>query len=846
MDSNRQALGDLDVANHATFPLALNWAVTDLKDISRRTGSYSKTFKVPATKNNNRLLQYIYKSHLVYDEVVYGNRATVLVGGLPVFDGKIRVKSLSQADNPESYELELAGDNLDWVYLLKDKSIRDIELGNEAATFTRTDGDTRVVPATQHSHVFNRDMVEASWHHFPAAFDYVYGLKNYGAWTHRDYVSLEEMRPDVSIRKLFLQSLQNAGYRVESDFWDSAFARKLVLAYTGDNFRLPADSNDDMLFEANNTSVMNFGGHPGGYQGTGNIYLDNAVSGQFDTVNYKYVSTRRCKMRFRAKVDLEVTKKWENLIDLSLYIGVAIGPNSWDEPVVETVTLDGNREYTVELDSGWLLLDAGEEVVLRYRFETDRYFLSSKAPAFEFQQMMLSNEVETEIREGDTYNVASTLPDVSQLDILSALANLFNLYFKTDVVNKLIYCEPKEQFFKETQEAVDWSQKLDLNHELTTEYIDSYKRNLIFQYKNDSGDGYDKAWRKENEQVAGSLEYELPERYAQGDNKLDNKLFAYSHIFKDETIRIPGFAAPQMPRLWKDNEAVPAASYDFEPRILLYEGVGVHYETGYYGQPIPMAWNWLSTGTPTVTLPRLSNTALGFDKADGLVATYYQKDVAQLVDGRMVHAWFYLNTTDMLTLDLRRPVWIDHPSYRGYYYINKVVDHQPLLDNTTKVELIPADITTEVAIDYNDNVDVRAPKLGTGLGIATGDATYTGAGKTGSYLEHPSVVLNNGTANWASGGSGSVVMGNGLVATGKGQHLYGSWNVQSDTDHFQLGLGSGEHDRYRGLTLTQDGNFLVQGGYLYTRDGREILFASVRNIQGTATRLDKLHLKGDQ
>lgn len=844
MDSSRQVLGELDVANHATFPLALNWAVADMKDITRRTGSYSKTFKVPATKNNNRLLQYIYKSHIAFEGAIYGNMATVVVGGLPVFEGKIRVKSLSQTDNPESYELELAGDNLDWVYLLKDKSIRDIELGNQAVSFTRTDGATVNVTATSHSHNFNRDMIEASWHHFPDEFDYVYGLKNYGAWRNREYAVVEEMRPDVSIRKLLLQSLQNAGYRVVSNFWDSAYARKLVLAFTGDNFRLPTGSNDDMLFEATNSAPMPFGGHPGGYTGTGNVYLDTAVSGSFDAATYRYVVPRRCKMRFTANIELEVNSKWENLINLTFYIGVATGPNSWDEPVTETIHLYGNKSYSVSLDSGWLLLDAGEEVVLRYRFETDRYLLSSKAPAFEFQQMTLSNEVETEIREGETFNLGSTLPDVSQLDLLSALANLFNLYFKTDVANKVIYCEPKEQFFKPTDEALDWSEKLNLDHELTTEYIDSYKRNLIFQYKNDSSDGYDQAWRKENGELAGSLEYTLPERYPQGNNKLDNKLFAYTHLFTDDILRPPGFAAPKMPRLWSKNEATPEASHDFEPRVLIYEGVGIHYITGEYGQPIPMAWNWLSKATPTVNLPKLGNTTLGYDGADGLVATYYQKDIAQLTDGRMVHIWFYLKPTDILMLDLRKPVWIDHPSYQGYYYINKIVDYQPLLDIATKVELIPLDITTDIEIDFDDQVDVRQPRQGTGLGIGTGNASYTGAGKTGSYPNHPSVVLNNGTANWAPEGSGAVVMGNGLVAKGKGQHLWGNWNVPSETDLFQLGAGTGENDRYRGLSFTADGNFLVQGGYLYTSHGQEVLFASARNSQNDITRLDKLHLKG--
>ena len=52
-------LGTLDVTSHSEFPLALTFTISDIKDINARKGSFSKTFKIPATKNNNRIYKNV-------------------------------------------------------------------------------------------------------------------------------------------------------------------------------------------------------------------------------------------------------------------------------------------------------------------------------------------------------------------------------------------------------------------------------------------------------------------------------------------------------------------------------------------------------------------------------------------------------------------------------------------------------------------------------------------------------------------------------------------------------------------------------------------------------------------
>ena len=51
---DESVIGDLDVGDSDEFPLAMSFSVADVRNLNSRTGSYSKTFKIPATKNKTK------------------------------------------------------------------------------------------------------------------------------------------------------------------------------------------------------------------------------------------------------------------------------------------------------------------------------------------------------------------------------------------------------------------------------------------------------------------------------------------------------------------------------------------------------------------------------------------------------------------------------------------------------------------------------------------------------------------------------------------------------------------------------------------------------------------------
>ena len=54
LDSTNNVLGDLDLENFNDFPLVITKGIVNLDNLKSRTGTYTKTFKAPNTKNNSK------------------------------------------------------------------------------------------------------------------------------------------------------------------------------------------------------------------------------------------------------------------------------------------------------------------------------------------------------------------------------------------------------------------------------------------------------------------------------------------------------------------------------------------------------------------------------------------------------------------------------------------------------------------------------------------------------------------------------------------------------------------------------------------------------------------------
>ena len=124
--------GVLDIGNSTDFPLALNFSITDVRDLNATTGSYSKTFNIPATKNNNNILKGSYMDGAIINEnTITGKKeCNIVVDDVYYIGGLLEVVSVSEGENPLYYSCVFYGDNVAWAALLENELLKDLRVAD--------------------------------------------------------------------------------------------------------------------------------------------------------------------------------------------------------------------------------------------------------------------------------------------------------------------------------------------------------------------------------------------------------------------------------------------------------------------------------------------------------------------------------------------------------------------------------------------------------------------------------------------------------------------------------------------------------------------------------------------
>jgi hypothetical protein len=98
----------LDVNNDGKFPFSLTSSIADISEINDRSGSYSTTFEIESNAQNDRYLQHLYyastKNYQNYDAQ---KKARILINGLDVDEGTVRIDRVASKKNNRKIQLYL-------------------------------------------------------------------------------------------------------------------------------------------------------------------------------------------------------------------------------------------------------------------------------------------------------------------------------------------------------------------------------------------------------------------------------------------------------------------------------------------------------------------------------------------------------------------------------------------------------------------------------------------------------------------------------------------------------------------------------------------------------------------
>ena len=133
IDWDKSVVGTLDVTSHSEFPLALTFAIADIKDINARKGSFSKTFKIPATKNNNQLYKSIYLVKSTSTNNLLNKKpCRILINNLYSIQGLLELTSVGSYNNPQYYSCVFFGNNISWASDIGENLLKDLGTDGDA------------------------------------------------------------------------------------------------------------------------------------------------------------------------------------------------------------------------------------------------------------------------------------------------------------------------------------------------------------------------------------------------------------------------------------------------------------------------------------------------------------------------------------------------------------------------------------------------------------------------------------------------------------------------------------------------------------------------------------------
>lgn len=202
-------------------PISLTYNVADIADIAARNSSFSKTIKVPETKNNRIIFSEI--SNLSVDSTFNPNKkskAYILVDTVVVLDGYLQLRKafVDKDTDKAEYELVIYADNDNFFKEVGDSYLSDL-------SFTELD------------HIWNKTSIESSWN-YDWNKGYYYPLIDYG--NNWDLPTLNSgtgiksisLKPSFNVKYILNKIFKSVGYNYKSNFLDTKLFKNLYMPYT--------------------------------------------------------------------------------------------------------------------------------------------------------------------------------------------------------------------------------------------------------------------------------------------------------------------------------------------------------------------------------------------------------------------------------------------------------------------------------------------------------------------------------------------------------------------------------------------------------------------------------------
>ena len=683
--------------------------IDDVKDFSSRNTNFSKTIILPGNATNNKLFGHIFEfgSSNFYnpaaDNVGYNFNAAksaaclIYVDKIQLFKGVIRLLEIVIDNGSIEYECAVFGELGGFISALGIRKLEDLDF-------------------SAYNHNWNETKIEDSWQTVNGT-GYYYPLIDYGQVSaNKSSYDIRAFRPALYVREYIDKLITDSGYTYESSFFDTAVFRRLIIpnnqkdfsAYNVNYFQANVEARYDTIdYYADATSVIKL------------IYPAPTISGSFvaSNGNTRFTYTGATALTMNATINLNgsyeqyadilyfalvkngstqvaISDSVINLydtFDFTFSGSISFVTNDYFE--IQAIRQDTGLAYTIWINSGDIL------------FTTD---VSQNVP----------------INYGETININGTIPrGIFQKDFFASIVKMFNLYVteSTDKSKHLIitpyidYYATSPTFLQvndlEEELLVDdvdlllledgavnyinWTNKIDRSKAFRVKPMSELNgRYFEYKYKQDS-DFYNENYFKKYAQGYGDFIEDTGYEFAQ-DKQTAEIVFAatplvgyaeedkvVSTIFKKSNTQNTQSEdkMDSVIRILQAKKVTDVISWSILNGVTtLWSGTTYGY-AGHLDDPDNPAAD-INFGAPK----EINFTLATPYPSANLFNAFWSDYLAEISDkdSKLLSCFVRLTDADIYSLDFSRLIWIDGSLWR----LNKVVDYNPMDNDTTKCEFL--------------------------------------------------------------------------------------------------------------------------------------------------------------
>ena len=230
--------GVLDVSDKVVFPITFN--IGDIRDVSARKGTFSKTITLEGTKNNNELLGNYYDVNIQAGTFNINTltKCQVIQNGIPILDeALLQLVSVNKAQYSSSYE-----EDITYTVLIKDSRS---EFFSAITNKNLTDLDFSDL-----NHAFDSSAIVASFDN-----TVVDGYKYLMPYNETNVYQSNDFKPAIYAKTYFDRIFASAGFTYTWDALLDANFDKLLIPYNGD---VNDQDYSDYLVKATNTWITSY------------------------------------------------------------------------------------------------------------------------------------------------------------------------------------------------------------------------------------------------------------------------------------------------------------------------------------------------------------------------------------------------------------------------------------------------------------------------------------------------------------------------------------------------------------------------------------------------------------